>query len=50
MLGLLGPNGAGETTLMRIVAGLLEPSSGTVFLDGEDVTGDPRQIRLQHRT
>ena len=47
MLGLLGPNGAGKTTLMRIVAGLLEPTSGAVLLDGEDVTGDPRQIRRQ---
>jgi ABC-2 type transport system ATP-binding protein len=39
MLGLLGPSGAGKTTLMRVVAGLLEPTAGLVTLDGEELTG-----------
>jgi ABC-2 type transport system ATP-binding protein len=35
---VLGPNGAGKTTLFRTVAGILEPSSGHVLFDGEDLT------------
>jgi spermidine/putrescine transport system ATP-binding protein len=36
---LLGPSGCGKTTTMRMIAGVEEPTSGTVFLDGRDVTG-----------
>jgi ABC-2 type transport system ATP-binding protein len=40
ILGLLGPNGSGKSTTVSILAGLLEPSGGTVHLDGEDVRND----------
>jgi ABC-2 type transport system ATP-binding protein len=35
---VLGPNGAGKTTLFRTIAGILEPYSGTVTLDGDNIT------------
>jgi ABC-2 type transport system ATP-binding protein len=40
VLGLLGPNGAGKSTTVKILTGLLEPTSGAVHLDGSDVLAD----------
>jgi branched-chain amino acid transport system ATP-binding protein len=43
--GLIGPNGAGKSTLFNMVAGNIAPDSGSIFFDGEDVTGlKPHQL------
>ena len=38
--GIIGPNGSGKTTLFNCVTGLLKPSSGAVWLDGQEITGN----------
>ena len=43
--GLLGPNGAGKSTLIHMMAGFLEPSAGTVTLDGRPLYRDPEIYR-----
>jgi branched-chain amino acid transport system ATP-binding protein len=52
LVALLGSNGAGKTTTLRLLSGLLPPSTGTVTLDGEDLTGQPAErfaaLRVGH--
>ncbi len=41
---LLGTSGGGKTTLFNVIAGLLVPDQGGVFLNGEDISGKPGHI------
>lgn len=45
ILALLGPNGAGKTTLISIVCGIVQPTTGTVLVEGNDITRDFRAAR-----
>ncbi len=44
---IIGPNGAGKTTMFNLIAGQLSPTSGRVFIDGQDVTRMPVQARTR---
>ena len=47
IVGLLGPNGAGKTTTFYMISGLIRPSSGSVSLNGTDITGWPINRRAK---
>ncbi len=42
---ILGPSGCGKTTLLRLISGFLEPTSGRIFIGGSDMTGRPPNAR-----
>ncbi|MFV1959933.1 MAG: ABC transporter ATP-binding protein, partial [Planctomycetota bacterium] len=48
--GFIGPNGAGKTTTIRIIAGLVRPSAGTVLLDGHDLAAGRLEAAAGLRT
>lgn len=45
LICLLGPSGCGKTTTLRMIGGFLEPNSGSIVIDGEDVTNIPPEKR-----
>jgi len=47
VVGLLGPNGAGKTTAFYLITGLIKPTRGRVYLDGEDITTYPMYMRAR---
>ncbi|MDI6796903.1 MAG: LPS export ABC transporter ATP-binding protein [Desulfatibacillaceae bacterium] len=47
VVGLLGPNGAGKTTTFYMAVGMIKADSGSVLLDGRDLTKDPMHLRAQ---
>jgi len=47
IVGLLGPNGAGKTTTFYMIVGFIKPESGTIHLDGKDITKKPMHKRAQ---
>lgn len=47
VVGLLGPNGAGKTTTFYMIVGMIKPNGGKVFLEKEDITGEPMYKRAK---
>lgn len=45
LYGILGPNGSGKSTLFRLLATLLAPAPGALWVDGRDVAAHPREVR-----
>ena len=45
ILGIIGHTGSGKSTLMQLLGGLLQPKSGTVTVDGQDIWKNPKEVR-----
>lgn len=49
LFGIVGPDGAGKTTTLRILAGVLKPTGGRVWIEGVDVGRDPEAAKPHTR-
>ena len=47
IVGFLGPNGAGKSTTMNMITGFIEPSSGRILVDGNDISKKPKKAKKQ---
>ncbi len=47
IFGIVGPNGAGKTTLFNIISGVLKPTHGSIYLNGEETTGLPSHLMVR---
>src|ERR1700730_1112366 len=48
VVGLLGPNGAGKTTSFYMIVGLVPPDSGSIQIDGQDISNVPMYLRARN--
>ena len=46
--GIIGPNGSGKSTFLKQVYGVLKPTSGVIFLRGEDISGLSKRKRAEN--
>ncbi len=47
IVGLLGPNGAGKSTTMNMITGFIEPTSGQIIVNGNDILKKPKKVKKQ---
>ena len=47
IIGLLGPNGAGKSTTMNMITGFIEPTEGTIVIDGFDIEKKQRKAKKE---